>query len=142
MICFRKFVTLILLLALLSLSACGFLIYPERRGQTGGKLDATVVLLDAAGLIFGVIPGVVAFAVDIASGAIYLPQGGKSSLEKHLEGALHRPGTPYREVDPRDSGIDPELLAEPLSAQLGHNIEAGNLRFYRFAPLKPQPSPL
>lgn len=57
------------------LAACGTLIYPERQGQKGGKLDLGVVALDALGLLFWFVPGVVAFGVDFITGAIYLPGG-------------------------------------------------------------------
>ncbi|MBM6550428.1 hypothetical protein [Marinomonas ostreistagni] len=57
------------------LAACGTLIYPERQGQTGGKLDLGVVALDALGLLLWFVPGVVAFGVDFVTGAIYLPGG-------------------------------------------------------------------
>lgn len=62
------------------LAACGTLIYPERRGQTGGKLDIGVVALDALGLLFWFVPGVIAFGVDFITGAIYLPGGRVAQL--------------------------------------------------------------
>lgn len=55
------------------LPGCGTIFYPERRGQPTGKLDWKVVAFDALGLVLFFIPGVVAFAVDFATGAIYLP---------------------------------------------------------------------
>ena len=62
------------------LAACGTLIYPERQGQNGGKLDIGVVALDAIGLLFWFVPGVVAFGVDFITGAIYLPSGEVAQL--------------------------------------------------------------
>ena len=47
--------------------------HPERKGQRPGKLDWTVVGLNAVGLLLFFVPGVIAFAVDFATGAIYLP---------------------------------------------------------------------
>jgi hypothetical protein len=65
--------TLLASMALFSTS-CGTLLYPERRGQPrGGPLDPGVVILDALGLLFFVIPGVVAFVIDFGNGTIYLP---------------------------------------------------------------------
>ena len=64
------------------LTACGTLLYPERRGQTNGQLDIGVVALDAIGLLFFFVPGVVAFGVDFVTGAIYLPGGGVASLSE------------------------------------------------------------
>jgi len=63
----------LLLASVLQLGACGTLIYPERRGQDGGDIDAMVVLLDGVGVLFWVIPGLAAFIVDFATGAIYEP---------------------------------------------------------------------
>lgn len=61
-------------------TACGTLLYPERRGQTNGQIDVGVAALDAIGLLFFFVPGVVAFGVDFITGAIYLPGGGMASL--------------------------------------------------------------
>jgi hypothetical protein len=54
-------------------AGCGTILHPERRGQPSGRLDWGVVLLDGLGLLLFFIPGVIAFAVDFATGAIYLP---------------------------------------------------------------------
>ena len=56
-------------------SSCGTLLYPERRGQPAGRLDVGVVALDGVGLLAFLVPGVIAFVVDFATGAIYLPPG-------------------------------------------------------------------
>lgn len=63
---------------LLQATGCGTILYPERRGQPTGQYDTDVVILDGLGLFVGIIPGVIAFAVDLTTGAIYLPEGGKS----------------------------------------------------------------
>lgn len=55
------------------LAGCGTILYPERRGQTGGRLDVGVVALNGIGLLLFLLPGVIAFAVDFSTGAIYLP---------------------------------------------------------------------
>ena len=55
------------------LVGCGTLFYPERRGQKAGHLDVGIVVLDAIGLLFFLIPGIIAFAVDFSNGTIYLP---------------------------------------------------------------------
>ncbi|WP_145111833.1 polyribonucleotide nucleotidyltransferase [Gimesia panareensis] len=56
-----------------SLTGCGTILYPERRGQPSGPLDWKIVGLDSIGLLFFFIPGVIAFAVDFINGTIYLP---------------------------------------------------------------------
>src|SRR5215510_1038009 len=63
----------LLLAATVFLASCGTLLYPERRGQPAGRLDVGVVVLDGIGLLLFLVPGVIAFVVDFATGAIYLP---------------------------------------------------------------------
>ncbi len=66
----------------MQLIGCGTLMYPERRGQRGGRLDVGVTILDGIGLLFFIIPGVIAFCVDFGNGTIYLPERGmRSSLD-------------------------------------------------------------
>ncbi|MFI2810285.1 MULTISPECIES: hypothetical protein [unclassified Microbulbifer] len=76
-----------LLVMMMNLTACGYFLYPERKGQSGGRVDPTVVILDGAALLFGILPGVVAFAVDFATGAIYLPAGSSSAVDRHVSAA-------------------------------------------------------
>ncbi len=67
------------------LVGCGTILYPERRGQSAmEKLDVDIVILDGIGLFFFLVPGVIAFAVDFATGAIYLPRGQKSKASDLL----------------------------------------------------------
>ena len=54
----------------IQLSGCGTIFYPERKGQVDGRLDPAIVVADAIGLLFFVIPGVIAFAVDFSNGTI------------------------------------------------------------------------
>jgi hypothetical protein len=65
----------VFLMLLFGANSCGTILYPERRGQTEGKIDVGVALLDGLGLLLFVVPGVVAFVVDFSTGAIYLPPG-------------------------------------------------------------------
>ncbi len=70
----REFLTVLGVSATSAITAgCGTIFHPERRGQPAGQLDWKIVAADAVGLIFFFVPGVVAFAVDFATGAIYLP---------------------------------------------------------------------
>ena len=71
---------LMALAIMLGATSCGTILYPERRGQTAGKIDAGVAVLDGIGLLFFLVPGVIAFAVDFTTGAIYLPHS-SSRLE-------------------------------------------------------------
>jgi len=58
------------------LSACGTILYPERKGQVSGRIDAGVAALNGIGLLFFLVPGVIAFAVDFNNGTIYVPGTG------------------------------------------------------------------
>lgn len=69
----KLFCLLVSLVLIFGVNSCGTILYPERRGQTTGKIDVGVVLLDGLGLLLFVIPGIIAFAVDFSTGAIYLP---------------------------------------------------------------------
>lgn len=81
----KRWCGLVLAAAILNTAACGYLIYPERQGLRGDRFDGTVVALDAIGLLFFVLPGVIAFAVDFSTGCIYLPEGhdGAFSMNAH-----------------------------------------------------------
>ena len=77
---------------IVQLMGCGTILYPERKGQKSGKLDPGVVILDGIGLLFFLVPGVIAFAVDFNNGTIYLPGTSRSSLElKNLKQVKFNP---------------------------------------------------
>lgn len=63
------------------LMGCGTIMYPERKGQKSGHIDVGVAILDGIGLLFFLIPGVIAFAVDFNNGTIYLPGTSRVSLD-------------------------------------------------------------
>jgi hypothetical protein len=58
-------------MVLLGASGCGYLLYPERRGRTGGRIDIPVLIIDLLWLIPGIIPGVICLIVDFTTGCIY-----------------------------------------------------------------------
>jgi hypothetical protein len=68
-------------LLIVQLVGCGTIMYPERKGQKAGRIDAGVAILDGLGLLLLIIPGVIAFAVDFNNGTIYLPGTSRSSLD-------------------------------------------------------------
>lgn len=73
---FKKSLAVLTLSAyMVSSTGCGVLLYPERQGQTGGKIDPAVAILNGVGLLFYIVPGLVAFAIDFHQGTIYLPNG-------------------------------------------------------------------
>jgi hypothetical protein len=71
----------VVMAATLFYTSCGTLLYPERRGQCCGRIDPGVAVMDGVGLIFFLIPGVIAFAVDFGTGAIYLPDDDEANLQ-------------------------------------------------------------
>lgn len=71
----KKIITFFTLIIFL-ISSCGTILYPERKGRKGGELDPAIVVLDAVGLLFFLIPGIIAFAIDFDTGCIYI--GSKS----------------------------------------------------------------
>lgn len=77
---------------LAQLAGCGTLFYPERRGQLNGQIDPAVAALNAIGILFYVVPGLIAFAIDFATGAIYLPEGRYSVAPERLRDAIGADG--------------------------------------------------
>ncbi len=74
---FKRLLSFIILVPLIfSTTGCGAIFYPERNGNTS-KVDPKVAVLDGIGLVFFIIPGVVAYAIDFSTGCIYL-SGGES----------------------------------------------------------------
>jgi hypothetical protein len=96
------------------LASCGTLLYPERRGQPAGRLDVGVVALDGIGLLLFLVPGVIAFVVDFATGAIYLPP----------EYAMRAPGmgSEMRKVQVDPTELTPEGVAAIVCKQTGKAI--------------------
>lgn len=94
------------------LTACGTLFYPDRRGQIEGKIDPAVAGMDAIGILFFVIPGLIAFAIDFATGAIYLPGGQQASLAPEQ----------LREAVGADGQIDTRKLKAMLARELGRDL--------------------
>ena len=79
----KRFMATALIATTLLQAGCGYFLYPERSGQKSGQVDPAILILDAGALFLGIIPGVVAFIVDITNGTIYLPAGEKSVIDKH-----------------------------------------------------------
>ncbi len=115
---YKGLVTLLLGVLIFQMAACGTLLYPERRGQKTGQIDVGVAVLDGIGLLFFILPGVVAFAVDFATGAIFLPSGTKQSpLFSPPKRAEH---LPVIYVDVKD--LNPEKIEAVIAKHTGHKI--------------------
>lgn len=105
------------------LTSCGSLIYPERRSartdETMSKeIDFLILGLDAVGLIFFLIPGLVAFAIDFGTGAIFLPEGGKQMDNK--EPTIFND---LSELDRINTPVQPEELERILTKYTGRKID-------------------
>ncbi|SEE65041.1 polyribonucleotide nucleotidyltransferase [Pseudomonas coleopterorum] len=94
------------------LTACGTLFWPDRRGQIEGRIDPVVAALDAIGILFYVIPGLIAFGVDFATGAIYLNDGKTAHISpEKLQPAVGR-----------DGKVDNLKLQAILETELGRSL--------------------
>lgn len=103
---------------LTQLTACGTLFYPDRRGQIEGKIDPVVAALDAIGILFYVIPGLIAFGVDFATGAIYYPGGTTAHVAPEK---LRQAVTP-------DGKVDNLKLQAILESELGQRLPLNDPR--------------
>lgn len=100
-------ITLIVLLSF-QLVSCGTILYPERRNQAAGRIDVGVALLDGFWLLVGIIPGIIAFAVDFSTGAIYVPASKTSGIDGYRV-VRFEPGTSQEEIEEiirRETGKD------------------------------------
>ncbi len=114
-----RFIGGVMVAALLTqLTACGSIFYPERRGQIDGKIDPAIAVLDAVGLLFYVIPGLIAFGVDFATGAIYFPHGQSAQVDpQKLQPAINADGT-----------VDNSKLQAILETELGRTLPLNDPR--------------
>jgi len=97
---------------LTQLTACGSIFYPDRRGQIDGKIDPAIAVLDAVGLLFYVIPGLIAFAVDFTTGAIYFEPGHTAQVDL----------AKLKQAIGPDGQVDNLKLQAILETELGRNL--------------------
>ena len=97
---------------LAQLTACGSIFYPERRGQIDGHIDPALAALDAIGLLFYIIPGLIAFGIDFTTGAIYFPDNQTSQVDpQKLQPAINA-----------DGSVDNVKLQAILKTELGRSL--------------------
>jgi hypothetical protein len=108
----------LLFIMIANLASCGSILYPERHNQKAGLLDPAVVLLDGIGLLFFIIPGVIAFAVDFSNHSIYLPN--KHSSGKFSQ--IHFNGKP-------DKATIEEMIA--IETGLAIDLQQPNIAMFR-----------
>ena len=97
---------------LTQLTACGTIFYPDRRGQIGGKIDPVVAAMDAIGILFYVIPGLIAFGIDFATGAIYLPEGQTAQVDPQQ----------LKQLIGKDGKVDQYALKTLIETSTGHQL--------------------
>jgi len=107
----------VLFLFVFQTASCGYIMYPERRGQTSGKIDAGVAVMDGIGLLLFLVPGIVAFAVDFSTGAIYLPGGKKHAQENSLD----KDSVRVVQVDPKK--LDKQTLERIVYQETGARVD-------------------
>lgn len=103
------------------LTACGTLFFPDRRGQIEGRIDPVVAGLNAIGILFYVIPGLIAFGIDFATGAIYLPDGQTAQVDPQ----------DLKQVVDADGNVDPAKLKALIEVQTGHSLPLDDPRLIR-----------
>ena len=110
----RFLVSLVLSAMVLQTTSCGLVLYPERQGQKSGKIDPGVAILDAAGLIVFIIPGLIAFGVDFITGCIYLPGGSRASVA---------PTEPLHQVYLRPDQLSAERIEATVASHTGQAVD-------------------
>ena len=113
-----KVLSVIILVVLITqIAGCGTIMYPERRGQKiHGDIDTRVAVLNAVGLLFYFIPGLIAFGVDFYTGAIYLKPG-----EKQIWGQTQsKQEIVVIRVDPNQ--LDQKMIEKIVSEHIGQAI--------------------
>ncbi|SDN05708.1 hypothetical protein [Vreelandella arcis] len=90
----------------IAISGCGTIFHPERKGQMSGDIDPAVAAANGVGLLFFIVPGVIAYAVDFSNGTIYLPSRTSSEIE----------------TKPWDDNMDVAALEKLLSEQAGQPV--------------------
>ena len=73
---------------------------------------------NAIGILFYVLPGLIAFGIDFATGAIYLPGGLTSQVDPQ---DLH-------DLVDADGKVDPAKLKALIEVQTGHTLPLDNPR--------------
>ena len=107
---------------LTQVTACGSIFYPDRRGQIDGKIDPAIAVLDAVGLLFYIIPGLIAFAVDFATGAIYFEPGKTAQVAPEK----------LQEAIGADGKVDNTKLQTIIEHETGRNLPLDDPRLIQF----------
>ncbi|MCE8019984.1 hypothetical protein HOP51_07635 [Halomonas sp. MCCC 1A11036] len=107
----RVLTGLVLGVSITALVGCGTVFHPERKGQMSGRIDPVVAIANGVGLLFFIVPGVIAYAVDFSNGTIYLPGTHDSASVDTLK---------------MDEDMDVPTLERLLSEKTGKTVSLDN----------------
>lgn len=121
------------------LTGCGTIMYPERKGQKGGRIDVGIAVLDGIGLLLFIIPGVIAYAADFSNGTIYLPGTDRSSLDlKKMKQVKfdpkHSSFASIEEIVKKETGYDVKLYQDYVQVS---ELDSTDEMMVRFAEVLP-----
>lgn len=110
---------------MLQLTACGTLFHAERKGQQAStQVDPTVLVLDCCGLLFGIIPGVVAIVIDYSNKTIYYTKAEVKAMNSASIDSIDR----SRMVAVKMDEMSNEAIEQALSRQLGQQVKLADLQ--------------
>lgn len=124
----QLFSILILGAFLIQIAGCGTIFYPERRGQTvHGGIDPVVAITDSAWFLVMLIPGFIAWGVDLYTGALYMPSG-----QKRLTNQPNGQNMVVVRVNPEQ--LDQKMIEQVVSTQVGRkiNLNDPDVQIFRF----------
>ena len=101
-------------------AGCGTLFRSDRIGKaSSNRIDPTILILDCCGLLFGLIPGVVALVLDFGNKTVYFSAtevGGMPSSTENM--------TALKVED-----MSEEAIAAALSRALGREVRYDQIHF-------------
>lgn len=109
----------------LQLTACGTLFHAERKGQQAStQVDPAVLILDCCGLLFGIIPGVVAIVIDYSNKTLYYTKAEVRAMKNASIDSIDRSKMVAVKLDDMNN----EAIEKALSQQLGQQVKLADLQ--------------
>ena len=101
-------------------TGCGTLFRSDRIGKSSSdRIDPAIMILDCCGLLFGLIPGVVALVLDFNNKTIYYSSSEVAGI----------PGSTENMVAIQVEDMSEEAIAAALSEALGREIRYDQIQF-------------
>ncbi len=130
---------LICAVLVVQLTGCGTMMYPERRGQRSGRIDAGVAVMDGLLLLLFIIPGVIAYAIDFSNGTIYLPGTSRGALDlKNIKQAKfdpkHYTNATLEKIINEETGCDIKLDQDNVKISRLRSVDDMMMRFAEVSP--------